>query len=58
MEPYSQDVKEKITMKVPSLMYGTQYSEEGALKCAIPGYDYKAIYDIWDCPKIRMNVAV
>ncbi|KAK3086072.1 hypothetical protein FSP39_013067, partial [Pinctada imbricata] len=56
LEPYSQDVKQKINLHVPSLMYGTQYSEEFK-RCAVPGYDYKAIYNIWDCPKFLMNVA-
>ncbi|XP_071175016.1 uncharacterized protein [Mytilus edulis] len=56
LEPYSQDVKDKIDIKMPAFMYGTQLSEEGN-KCAIPGYDYNTFYDLWSCPKIVMNVA-
>ncbi|KAJ8302718.1 hypothetical protein KUTeg_019114 [Tegillarca granosa] len=56
LEPASYHVKEKINVKLPALMYGTEYSEEGH-KCAIPGYDYDKYYDVWSCPRIVMNVA-
>ena len=57
LEPFSFDVHHNMTFRMPSLMYGTQLSEEG-LPCAIKGFDYKALYNIWKCPKIMMNVAV
>ncbi|XP_067675645.1 cutinase 1-like [Haliotis asinina] len=56
LEPMSLDVK-PVNVTLPALMYGTQLSEEGALKCCIPGFDYKKFFDIWQCPKIKMEVA-
>lgn len=57
LEPFTADVGSPIKNGMPALMYGTQLSEEG-LKCAIPGFDYNKLYDIWSCPRIVMNVAV
>lgn len=57
LEPFTADVDSPIKNGMPALMYGTQLSEEG-LKCAIPGFDYNKLYDIWSCPRIVMNVAV
>lgn len=56
LEPFTADVDSPIKNGMPALMYGTQLSEEG-LKCAIPGFDYNKLYDIWSCPRIVMNVA-
>ncbi|CAG2217857.1 unnamed protein product [Mytilus edulis] len=56
LEPYSQDVKDKIDIKMPAFMYGTQLSEEGN-KCAIPGYDYNTFYNLCKFLQIVMNVA-
>lgn len=58
LEPYSNDVTEKVHLDKPAFMYGTEFSEETLMKCAIPGHDYNTFYDIWGCPKIVMNVAV
>lgn len=57
LEPFTADVDSPIKNGKPALMYGTQLSEEG-LKCAIPGFDYNKLYNIWSCPRIAMNVAV
>lgn len=58
LEPFSLDIKEKVDVGIPAFMYGTELSEVGSTKCAIPGFDYNKFYDIWSCPRLVMNVAV
>lgn len=54
MEPFSYDLKAPFDSGVPSLAYGTQYSEESP-RCCIPGLDYVHFYKNLGCPKIQMN---
>ncbi|XP_061196820.1 uncharacterized protein LOC133205095 [Saccostrea echinata] len=56
LEPFTTEIETPIKNGMPALMYGTQLSEEG-VKCAIPGFDYNKLYDIWSCPRVVMNVA-
>ncbi|XP_069111664.1 uncharacterized protein [Argopecten irradians] len=54
LEPYSNNVKTKKNIQIPALMYGTQLSEEG-LHCAIKGYDWNQFYDVWQCPRLKLE---
>ncbi|XP_033763653.1 chlorophyllase-2, chloroplastic-like [Pecten maximus] len=56
LEPYSKNVKTKMGFQMPALMYGTQLSEEG-LPCAIKGFDWNQFYDVWQCPKIKLEAS-
>lgn len=51
------DVKEKVDIRMPAFMYGTELSTVGH-QCVIPGFSYNKFYEIWGCPKIVMEVAV
>lgn len=57
LEPVSFAIIENIPVMIPALMYGTQLSTVGN-KCVIPGFSYNKFYDVWNCPKIVMEVAV
>ncbi|OWF41093.1 uncharacterized protein LOC110462918 [Mizuhopecten yessoensis] len=54
LEPYSKNAKTKMNFQMPAFMYGTQLSEEG-LHCAIKGLDWDQFYEVWLCPKIKME---
>ncbi|VDI71522.1 Hypothetical predicted protein [Mytilus galloprovincialis] len=56
LEPVSFDVKEKVDIRMPAFMYGTELSTVGH-QCVIPGFSYNKFYEIWGCPKIVMEVA-
>ncbi|XP_033731444.1 chlorophyllase-2, chloroplastic-like [Pecten maximus] len=56
LEPYSNNVKTKMGFQMPALMYGTQLSEEGH-PCAIKGFDWNQFYDVWQCPKIKLEAS-
>ncbi|XP_046365508.2 uncharacterized protein LOC124141515 [Haliotis rufescens] len=56
LEPMSFDVK-PINVTLPALMYGTQLAEEGLITCCIRGFDYQKFFEIWQCPKIKFEVA-
>ncbi|KAH3771271.1 hypothetical protein DPMN_172584 [Dreissena polymorpha] len=43
---------------VPSLMYGTQLSEDGLPHCNVRGYDCIQFYNEWTFPMVALEVAV
>ena len=57
IEPFSHYFKEPLGYSIPSLSYGTEYSEESP-KCVYPGVDYVHFYNMLQCPRIIMNVTV
>ena len=57
IEPYSTLAKQPVETKMAILSYGTELSEIRP-QCIHPDYDYKHFYDIFSCPKVRMNVKV
>lgn len=58
LEPMSFNANTNMTFKMPAIMYGTQFSEEGITKCCLKGMDWNQFYSIWKCPRIVMEVAV
>ncbi|KAL3859429.1 hypothetical protein ACJMK2_009652 [Sinanodonta woodiana] len=57
LEPFSFDVQTPVTDTIPAMMYGTEYCEEGLATCCVKGKDYARFYDIWKCPRIKVEVA-
>ncbi|KAK3611442.1 hypothetical protein CHS0354_027167 [Potamilus streckersoni] len=57
LEPFSFDVQTPVTNTIPAMMYGTEYCEEGLVTCCVKGKDYARFYDIWKCPRIKVEVA-
>ena len=58
LEPVSFRIAEPINYTIPALMYGTQFAEEGLVKCNIKKYDYNKFYSAWKCPRIVVEDAV
>jgi chlorophyllase len=55
IEPFSLHFTKPFGYSLPTLSYGTQYSEENP-KCIFPGYDSQHFYQMLQCPRILMNV--
>ena len=58
IEPLSFDFSKPLNYSLPTLSFGTEWSEENVLKCIIPGFDFKHFYKMLQCPKIMMNATV
>ncbi|XP_060062450.1 uncharacterized protein LOC132543012 [Ylistrum balloti] len=54
LEPYSKNAKTRMTFQMPALMYGTELSEEG-VHCAVKGLDWNQFYNVWQCPRIKLE---
>lgn len=54
LEPASFFLNNPLPYKVPSIMYGAELANG---TCSIPGLDFVQWYNIWNCPRIILEVA-
>uniref|UniRef100_A0A1X7UK92 Lysosomal dipeptide transporter MFSD1 n=1 Tax=Amphimedon queenslandica TaxID=400682 RepID=A0A1X7UK92_AMPQE len=54
IEPMSYSFEKELSYSLPSLCYGTQYSEENP-KCIYADFDYRHFYNKLHCPRIQMS---
>ncbi|XP_019637371.1 PREDICTED: chlorophyllase-1-like [Branchiostoma belcheri] len=55
LEPFSYHFKTPMTYTMPAFILGTEFSTEHPA-CIFPREGYDHFYDMWQCPKIVMNV--